>query len=517
MVCLSALPVAPSDSARTTTGARVRAFFASHRSEVALGAAVALFSLAVHFVELEPIEIGGDALNKWHFVRQWFHRLDLRQVPWDHHLTRMGVNVPTALVQILFGRRAPVYHVASLAASTLVAVLVYVAGVMAHGRLVGLLAAVWLVLFPAWVRAASQLSPDSFGAAWAVLALVLLLAYARDERRRTLWLVLSGLAAAGAYLAKEPLVFFIPGGLLAVFVLRQSVRDVLVYAAVPAGVFALETLFYRSVSDYSSRLAIVSATHGKNPELTRKYLVVDHVWDALGRFSNLPDYYYPLLALGLAGVVLLPFLTKDRRVWAVLAFPASFFFCYTFAFRHLSPLTLWTRFLARYLDAGVPFAALAAVLFLTIGGERLLRLAKPSPALLARAGVLGPFAGGALLLAVFAWVCAEHPLEATHPWQETARFERILTDAYRRGVPIVARGGGANGYRALKAAYSVYIDDDALLEDGRLPRYADAYASRDRMVRPGAPAVPESCAVKIWMHDRFLRLDDRASSRPECR
>jgi hypothetical protein len=511
------LPVPSSDSERTTTGARLRAFLASHRSEVALGVAVATFSLAVRFVELEPIEIGGDALNKWHFVRQWFHRFDLLNVPWDHHLSRMGVNVPTAFVQALFGRRAPVYHVASLAASTLVAVLVYVAGVMAHGRAAGLLAGLWLVLFPAWVRAGSQLSPDSFGAAWAALALVFLLAYAKDDRRRTLWLVLSGLAAGGAYLAKEPLVFFIPGALLGVFVLRRSVRDVLLYAVVPLGVFALETLFYRSVSGYSSRFAIVSATHGKDPELTRKYLVIDHVWDALGRFSDLPDYYYPLLVVALAGGVLLPFLTKDKRVWAVLAFPASFFFCYTFAFRHLHPLTLWTRFLARYLDAGVPFAALAAVLLVTVGAERLLGLAKPSPALLARAASLGPFAGGALLVAVFAWVCAEHPLKATHPWQETARFERILTDAYRRGVPIVARGGGQNGYRALKAAYSVYIDDDVLVVDGRLPRYADAYASRDRMVRPGAPAVPESCAVRIWMHDRFLELDDRAAKRAECR
>lgn len=511
------LPVSSSDSARTTIGARVHAFIASHRSEVALGVAAALFSLAVRFVELEPIEIGGDALNKWHFVRQWFHRFDLLHVTWDHHLSRMGVNVPTAFVQLLFGRHAPIYHVASLLASTLVAVLVYVAAVMVHGRTAGLLAVVWVTLFPAWVRAGSQLSPDSFGAAWAALALVLLLAYAKDDRRRTPWLVLSGLAAGGAYLAKEPLVFFIPGALLGVFLVRRSVRDVLLYAAMPLGVFAVETLFYRAVSAYSSRFAIISATHGKDPELTRKYLVIDNVWDALGRFADLPDYYYPLLVLALAGVVLLPFLTKDKRVWAVLAFPASFFFCYTFAFRHLKPLTLWTRFLARYLDAGVPFAALAAVLLLTIGAGRLIRLAKPPPALVARADALGPFAGGALLLALFVWVCAAHPLGETHPWHETARFERVLTDAYRRGVPIVARGGGPNGYRALKAAYSVYIDDDVLVTDGKLPRYVDAFASRDRMVRPGAPAVPEGCAVKIWMRDRFLQLDDRAAQRAECR
>lgn len=510
------LPVASSDSARATNGARLRAWLASRRSEVLLGVALACFAVAVRFVELEPIEIGGDAINKWHFARQWFHHFDLMHVAWDHHLTRMGVNVPTAFVQLVFGRGARVYYVASLAASTAAAVLVYVVGVMAHGRAAGLLAAVWLVLFPAWARAGSQLSPDSFGAAWAALALVFLLAYGKDDRRRTLWLVLSALAAGGAYLAKEPLVFFVPGALVGVFVLRRSVRDVLVYAAVPLGMFALETLFYRAVSSYSSRFAIVSASHGKNPELTQKYLVLDSVWDVFRRFSELPGEYYPLLGLALAGTLLLPFLTKDKRVWAVLTLPASFFFFYTFAFRHLSPLTMWMRFLARYLDAGVALATLPAVLLVTVGVARFVARAKPPPALVARANALGPFAGGALLLALFAWVCAEHPRQREHPWDETARFERILTNAYRRGVPIVARGGGPNGYRALKAAYYVYIDDDALLVDGKLPRYADAYGSRERMVRPGAPAFPQHCVVKIWMHDRFLELDDRAEQSAGC-
>jgi Dolichyl-phosphate-mannose-protein mannosyltransferase len=510
------LPVASLDSARATFGAWLREWLSPRRSEVMLGVGVVLCTFLVRFVELEPIEVGGDALNKWHFVRQWFHHFDVTHVVWDHHLSRLGVNIPVGVIQAVFGRRAPVYHLASLAGSTLVALLVYVVGVMAQGRATGLFAALWLLWFPAWVRAGSQLSPDSFGAAWAALSLALLLAYGRDDRRRTRWLVLSALAAGGAYLAKEPLVFFIPGALVGVFVLRRSFRDVLLYAAVPLGMFVLESLFYRSVSPYSSRFAIVSATHGKDPELTRKYLVLDSVWDALGRFSNLPDYYYPLLVLALGGVVLLPLLTKEKRVWAVLPFPASFFFCYTFAFRHLHPLTLWTRFLARYLDAGVPFAALVAVLFVTVGCARLVERSKLPAVWLARANVAGPWLGAGLLLGVFAFVCAEHPLESTHPWRETARFERILTDAYRRGIPIVARGG-AEGYRALKAAYSVYIDDDVLLVDGKLPRYVDAYARKDRMVRADAPPLPKECVVKVWMHDRFLKLDRKTELGPECR
>jgi hypothetical protein len=486
---------------------------------VALGVGITLFALAVHFVELEPIEIGGDALNKWHFVRQWFHHFDVTKVVWDHHLSRFGVNAPTFVIQALLGRRAPIYHVASLAASTLLALLVYVIGVMAHGRAAGFIAAVWFVLFPSWVRASTQLSPDSFGAAWAALALLLLVAYGRAERHATLLLVLSALAAAWAYLAKEPLVFFIPGALIGVFVqkrrMRERLRDVAIYAAVPLVVLGLETLFYRSVSQYSSRFAIVSATHGKDPALTRKYLVLHSVWDAFDRFSGLPDYYYPLLVLALLGVLLLPFLTKDKRVWAVLAFPTTFFFFYTFAFRHLNPLTLWTRFLARYLDAGVPFAALAAALLVTVGASRLVARFKPPAALVTHAERFGPWAGGLVLVALFGWILSEHPVGDTHPWHETARFESILSDAYRRGIPIVTRGG-ADGYRALKAAYYVYIDDDLLLVDGKLPRYIDAYASKERMVRPDAPPLPEQCVVRIAMHDRFLRIDRKSDFGPDC-
>jgi hypothetical protein len=482
---------------------------------VALGVAVTLFAFAVHFVELEPIEIGGDALNKWQFVRQWFHHFDVTKVAWDHHVARFGVNAPTFVIQALLGRRAPVYHLASLAASSLLVALVYAIGVLAHGRAAGFIAAVWLVLFPSWVRAGTQLSPDSFGAAWAALALLLLIVYGRAERHATLWLVLSALSAAWAYLAKEPLVFFIPGALLGVFVLKRSLRDVGIYAAVPLLVFGLETLFYRSVSSYSSRFAIVAATHGKDPVLTRKYLVLHSFWDAFDRFSGLPDYYYPLLITALLGVVILPFLTKDARVWAALAFPTTFFFFYTFAFRHLNPLTLWTRFLARYLDAGVPFAAVAAALFLTIGAARIGARVKAPPIVLERATRIGPWLGGVILVALFASVLAEHQLDDAHPWHETARFERILNDAYRRGIPIVTRGG-PDGYRALKAAYSVYIDDDLLLVDGKLPRYAEAYASRDRMVRPDAPPLPPACVVRIAMHDRFLRIDRKTELGPEC-
>ncbi len=478
------------------------------RAEAALVVGVVAFSVVVRFLLLEPVEIGGDALNKWQFVREWFYAFDFRQVEWNHHLTRMGVNLPLAVIQAVFGRHAPVYHVAAIVAATAAALFVYVAGRLADGRAVGLFAAIWSVLFPAWVRAGSQVSPDSFGAAWGLLGLVGLLQYERAARRPRAWLVASAVCMFGAYLAKEPLVFFVPGALVAVWLLKRRPLDVAIYAAVPLALLALETLFYRTVSDHSSRFAIVSTTHGKKP------FVVDSVLDAFGRFSALPGYWYPPLVLLLAGAVGLPPLARNRRSWAVVCVPLGFFLCYTFAFRRLSPLTLWTRFIPRYFDAAAPFAVLAAVLFVVIALRRLSE--RYTPALgpvVARHERFGPHAAVALLAVIALLVYVANPPAFDHPWRETSRFESTLTGAYERGVPMVTKG--ANGYKALKAAYSVYIDDEVLVQNGRLPRYARAYGKSDRMVRPDARPLPQRCTITLWVRDRWLKMDKQKLP-PEC-
>jgi hypothetical protein len=478
------------------------------RTELALALGVVAFSVAVRCLLLEPVEIGGDALNKWQFVREWFHAFEWRDVEWNHHLTRLGVNVPLAVIQALFGRHAGVYHVAAVAAASAAALFVYVAGRLADGRVVGLLAAIWSVLFPAWVRAGAQVSPDSFGAAWGLLGLILLLAYERAERRPRAWLVGSAACLFGAYLAKEPLVFFLPGALVSVWLMRRRLLDVAIYAAVPLALLGLETTFYRAVSDYSSRFAIVSSTHGREP------FVVDSVFDAFGRFSALPGYWYPPLVLLAAGAVALPFLLRDRRFWPVVCLPLGFFFCYTFAFRRLSPLTLWTRFIPRYFDAAAPFAVLASVLLVVAVVRRVAQRSAPGfGAFAARSERFGAPAALALLAVVTLVVYVANPPGPNHPLRETRRFETTLTDAYVRGIPIVTRG--SNGYKALKAAYSLYIDDEVLLQNGRLLRYARAYGKTDRMVRPDARPWPKRCTITLSVRDRWLKMD-KAKLDPEC-
>ena len=471
----------------------------THAADLVVAFAVVFFATTYRVVRLEPIEIGGDALNKWNFARQWFHEFHVTKVPWDHHLTRFGVNLPLGLLQLVLGRAATNYHVAAVLSSTLVALLVYLAGRLAVGRTAGVIAAVWAVAFPSWVRAGAQITPDAYGAMWAALALVCLLVYASAPERSRGWLIASAFASFFSYFAKEPLAFFIPGAIVAAFLVGRRLWDTAIYAAVPLVLLGCETIFYRAVSDYSSRLAIVSSTHGKRPN------VVSSIFGVFGRYADLPAYWYWLLVPALVGALGLPFLTKNRRVWAIICFPASFYFAYTFAIRGIHPIRMWTRFLPRYLDAGVPFCALVVGCLIGVLAEKLVGLAHGAkPSLVERARPLEPWllAGGLACLSLAAYV--RYPPSASHPLRRTHEYAEILTDAYRRGVPIVAPDAGPMGYKALKSAYSVYIDDRLLPTKGVLLEYADAHEPDERrLVRPGAPAFPPKCVVRVTTRDRF--------------
>ena len=138
----------------------------------------------------------------------------------------------------------------------------------------------------------------------------------------------------------------------------------------------------------------------------------------------------------------------------------------------------------------------------------------PLGTLWARSARFGTSGSLALLAASALVVYLEHPPTPDHPWSETRRFEATLTQAYAHGVPVVTRG--SNGYKALKAAYSLYIDDEVLVQNGKLPRYARAYGKTDRMVRPDARPLPPRCTITLWVRDRWLKMDTQTKLDPEC-
>ena len=329
-------------------------------AEIALAACAALYALGSRLLKLEPIEIGGDALNKWHFARQWFYRFDITEVPWDHHLSRFGVNVPLHLAQLVFGRKPGVYYVAAVGVFVATALLVYVIGRLAHGKAAAVLATLWFVSFPSWERAGSQVNPDSFGAFYVGVGMLLLLVYERARSRKLLWLCASSTALFLSYLAKEPFAAFVGGGMLATYLISRNLKHAALYGAIPVALLAVETVFYRSISQYSSRFALISTTHGKRP------ILIDNIFGVFGRFTVLPGFWDPLLILAAVGAIALPFLIPGarRRLWPLIFLPLVFFAFYTFAIRRLHPLSLWSSFHARYLDVGVPFCALLGSILL---------------------------------------------------------------------------------------------------------------------------------------------------------
>jgi hypothetical protein len=490
-----------------------------HAWDITLAIFVAGYAVTIQLLRLEPVEIGGDALNKWHFARQWFHDFDVTRVNWNHHLSRFGVNVPLAVIQLLFGRGALNYYLASVGVFAGVAVLTFVIGRLAHGRATGLLACLWFVRFPGWIRAGSQVSPDAFGALYVAYAMLFLLLYERSTRKKMLWLCASSACTALAYLAKEPFAAFVGGGIVATFLISRSYRDAAIYAAIPLGVLGLETLFYQLVSPYSSRFGLVSSTHGS--------AVIRSIFHVFRRYTTLPRAWTPLLVSALVAVFALPFLLRSRRIWPLIWLPLSFFAFYTFAIKSLHPLAMWARFLPRYLDAGVPFLALLGACLIVSVVALLLRMLF---GLLSRWGVgaaavarvrslarVGPAAACVLLLLLAARAYARRPPTSRHPLVVTAKLERVLTDAYRRRLPIVSSRGRVFGRGlALKAAYKFYIDDRLLVEDGRLPDWRGAASIGYRLVRAGGPNPKRGCNVQIWAAGRFLRYQTLTPLPKKC-
>src|SRR4051812_3916920 len=105
---------------------------------LAIVALIALFLFAHRFVD--GIDVGGDAITKWQFVRQWSYANDFKNVPWDHHMARMGVNVVTWLVQKTVGTNWRAYYVGPMFMVALQLPFVYLLAKRLAGRLAGVLA-----------------------------------------------------------------------------------------------------------------------------------------------------------------------------------------------------------------------------------------------------------------------------------------------------------------------------------------------------------------------------------------
>jgi hypothetical protein len=489
---------------------------------------------------LEPIELGGDAVQKWFFVRRWAYPHPLEGTDWNHHFTRMGDNVPVFILQRLFGTSPPVYYFAPLLSFMGTGFAVYAIGKHAKSRFTGVLAAVFFALFAPMKRAASQLLPAIFSCLYVTAGAYCLLRYTRAEPgQRPRWAVLSALGIFAAYLSHETNVFFVPGFAVVLWLHGKNVRHLALFCGVLLGAFLLETAAYAAFTPYWGRLHITMLTHGDTPGLK-----VASTWGLLGRFASsdfgpaFQRYFFswPFAAVGVA------LLARERFARLVALLPFSFLFLATFLVRGLDPIRTWMSYQSRYLIPAVPLMVLSHALFVVCCAELVCRAfvrvapllegRAPRAARLWRLPLLARWELPCIALLLLGLCYAHYPSSGLrvwwegHPlvsWHATAD---VIRDTYRRHLPIIG------DKKAVMLAHRVYIDDALLLENGQLPMHSPkmlqlnradwllssdppAYAQDARSKRKGK-AGGKRCLLELRARQRFLRAPPPALLPETC-
>src|SRR6187399_883510 len=347
-----------------------------HWQDVVIVSALCVLSLWVRRLTLWDIEGGGDAIKKWFFVKQWSYSNSFREITWNHHLARFGINGWAYLTQKLWGTDATVYFIAPVVAATAGVVFCYKLGQELGGRFAGLVAALWFTTTEPMERAGSQLLPEAFEAAYVAGAIYFFLWYLRYQgsvKWRRVLLGLVGVLLFGAYLAKVSNLLFVPGILLAAWFYGGSRRDVLMLAAGLVACFLLETLWYNVFTEYGSQFQIISESHrggtvksvvhtvksgaggggggggGGGPHAEKVLDLTALLWKLLERYQvawesiKFPLFLFIGASLGLAVFAQQP----AAKVIAIIVFVQLFLT--TFAIRQFSPIKVWLSNEPRYM------------------------------------------------------------------------------------------------------------------------------------------------------------------------
>ncbi len=483
-------------------GAALRSWLT--RSWPDLGAISALLTLFlfVHRI-VDGVDIGGDAVGKWQFVRQWAYANDFRHAEWDHHMTRMGVNAVAWVVQRVFGSEWSSYYIAPMAALALQLVLSYAISRRLAGRLAGLLAALAIIYLPAVETSVSQLLPDQFVGTYALIATYALIRWVEAEgRRRALWFGAACAAAFVGYLAKETFFFFYPGLFLAIWLATRRFRDVALLGGFLLLGLGLETLCYRALTLYRSRLHIVRSVHfagGGDDEPSRvtvgglftQFERLDNAWLLLLLFASLGWLW--LLVRNRSGR------TEGRIVTVV-------------GISHILLLGIssqtWQRPLPRYMDPAVPFAAIAAGVACAVAAKHALSWLQKVPSVAARFQRLmssAPPHGSAVavIIVAFAGVAWTYVDQHENPsfdgFAHGERMAALANDTYRRNLPLMQPARG----KVLAAFYNVYLDDAALARGSVLPSFAQAVKREGR----AAYLVKDPAAYRRGTFDALREAD----------
>lgn len=399
--------------------------------------ALVAFGVARALLELRFPLSGGDALRKWMWARLMYHGWSPSKAiwgGWDHHASRLALNVPALASQYLLGDAPWVYYVVPLCLGSLSLVLVF----RLASRLGSLAFAFWATLLYAWflpIRHTTQLMPDGLSTPYVLASTlcVVKVAEAEGSRRRVLWALAGGLCMMLAELTKEPNLFFVPGLMLGLWLTTRSRLLPFVFAGSVSLLMLLEFWIYRiSFNDYPlGRFSVIADKHLGNARISQS---LSSGWELFTRLGPTFSGFWGIqlaLFLGVAALCL----PRLRRLPAALAIMLlaclGFLLLHAFGVRGLDPLLTWQRPLPRYVVVSYPFTWLTlgwAVSQLgRLGWLAKLRLGSPRLAYAALA---------LLLLYSFA---TRFPGVEAHPLTQLSRMARLAQAAEAEGLPVVAQ------------------------------------------------------------------------------
>ncbi|MDX2054530.1 MAG: glycosyltransferase family 39 protein [Polyangiaceae bacterium] len=487
---------------------------------------LAAFTLAVRYLTLEEVEGGGDALASWYFVRQWIHGVDFATLTWDHHTARFGINIPVYVVQRLLGSHATTYYVAPVTACVVAVVFTYKIARDLSGPYAGVLAGLSLAVFPPMERAGSQLLPGVFAAAYVSFASYAVLRYWRSNHHGMRWILAGAVAMFLAYLSHEPTVFFLPGLAYGIWLYRRSWRAGLAFGGALAALLLLEKLWYIAFTQYASRIAVTLSQHGPGLVSGLSSSGQSDVWTLFDRFDRSLETSWKLALFGFmtAGPALLAL--GPRRARGPTLGAMGFLVGVTFAVNSLDPLTAWLSFQSRYWVPVAPLAMAANSVVIVAGAREFLRGFERY-----RVGGNGlPLLFTLLCTLSLGWVYAyglKGRLPSESGWVGTRRKAESFAETFQRGLPFT--GANEAGLKAVRLAVGVYLPDQLLAHEGKLPRLEDVIHVVDGHLHWFAKDTPEGafqtraildqnqqCQYRMAIKGRFLAISPGLSLPSDC-
>lgn len=428
--------------------------------ELIIGVSLVALCVLVRSLWLTPVEIWGDAAQKWHFARQLAYENDFgKAYDWSHHMARFGVNIPVYLLQRVLGTAPGVYYVVPVASYALQVAFTYLVALKLSGRAAGIFCALFLIFYTGMIRSSSQLLPDGIaGTVFVVLTFLWLHFNEAQGRRRLGWLLAIALAFIWTYAIKESNVFFFPAVLACVWLSRRSVKEALIFVAIVALYGALETAGFAFFTKFHSRLSIVNAGHPGYDPIT--------FWQLFERYTKLEPRWQMLIWLWVPSALWLA--TKRQKIfWPVLLIPAAFLFLLTFMVRRLDPLEPWIGNKSRYLSVIAPFLVLGISLFVVEQSRSIWVTYAPRALDRAAASVRRDLSMWTLVLCcMLGMVTYLREGRRFSALRELRQQASVLNDAYRRNLPIVEF---ASFPRGLNTAYSVHLREKYLAQARHAP------------------------------------------------